>query len=393
VPIARLAIALFALQAGFHGYTASLPLALTRAGVPDPEIGVIMGIAALVQVPAALVGGRLVDRFGGVRLLFLGGVAYLAGTAVFLLPWVEPGGPTSWFILARVLQGVGIAGTLPAALSLVPRMVSRERHGVGLSFVGAAHNLTLVVLPTISIAALDAGSLHAVALVVAAFTLGGMGLLWRLPIRAAGEPSGAPAASRRFGITFRRSWAVPLGVITLYVAHWGLVATYLPARAEAAGADIGLFFAADGIAILLMRIPTGWLADRISTRVLVLVGAGATAAGMVLLLLPPTTPVLVLVGFIAGAGGAVVLTPVLVDLSRRSTDADRGSAFALFSAGLAVAIALGSIGAAPLIGTAGFEAGLTIGIAMIGAAMVLVLADPGTPARGASTTPPATGVA
>lgn len=377
MPIARLAIALFALQAGFHGYTASLPLALTRAGVPDPEIGVIMGIAALVQVPAALAGGRLVDRFGGVRLLVVGGMAYLGGTVLLLLPWVEPGGPAAWFVAARVLQGIGIAGTLPAALSLVPRMVSRERHGIGLSFVGAAHNLTLVVLPSISIAALDAGSLRAVALVVAAFTLAGLALLWRLPLRPKGPPSGAPAAARRFGITFRRSWSVPLGVITLYVAHWGLVSTYLPARAELAGADIGLFFAADGIAILAMRIPTGWLADRISTRVLVLVGAGSTAAAMVLLLLPPTTPILVLVGFVAGAGGAVVLTPVLVDLSRRSTDADRGSAFALFSAGLATAIAVGSIGAAPLVAAAGFEAALAIGIALIVGSMGLVLADPG----------------
>ncbi len=375
MPIARLAIALFALQAGFHGYTASLPLALTRAGVPDPEIGVIMGIAALVQVPAALVGGRLVDRFGGVRLLVLGGVAYLAGTAVFLLPWVEPGGPAAWFVLARVLQGIGIAGTLPAALSLVPGMMPKRQVGLGLAFVGAAHNLTLVVLPVISIAVLNAAALGGVAVLVAAFVLAGAALLWRLPVRPRSGSPDHPAASRRFGITYRASWTRPLLVITTYVAHWGVVTAYLPARAEAAGADIGLFFAADGIAIIAMRVPAGWLSDRLPARALIAAGGGATAAGMVLLLLAPTTPILVIAGLAAGAGGAVVMTPILLQLSRRSSDADRGSAFALFSAGLALALAVGSIGASPLIATAGFEVTLAIGIALVIVSMGVAALD------------------
>ena len=86
----RLAVALFALQAGFHGFTASLPVALSRAGVADGEIGLIVGLAALVQVPAAFAGGALVDRFGGLRLLATGAVAYLIGAGVLLFPGVDP---------------------------------------------------------------------------------------------------------------------------------------------------------------------------------------------------------------------------------------------------------------------------------------------------------------
>ena len=47
---------------------------------------------------------------------------------------------------------------------------------------------------------------------------------------------------------------------------------FLPQRAEAAGANIGLFFVADGIAIMLTRVPSGWLADRVRPIYLVLVG-------------------------------------------------------------------------------------------------------------------------
>ena len=111
----RLAFALFAVQAGFHGFTASLPVALARAGVPDPEIGLIVGVAALVQVPAAFLAGVIVDRLGGLRMLTIGGLAYLIGCAILILPGVEPGGPAGPFVVARIFQGIGIAGTLPAA--------------------------------------------------------------------------------------------------------------------------------------------------------------------------------------------------------------------------------------------------------------------------------------
>ncbi len=105
--LVRLALALFTLQSGFHGFTASLPVALARAGVADEEIGVIVGLAAVVQVPAAFVGGALVDRFGGLRLLAVGAVAYLIGAGVMLLPGVDPAGDKLPFAVARVSQGSG----------------------------------------------------------------------------------------------------------------------------------------------------------------------------------------------------------------------------------------------------------------------------------------------
>ncbi|MER3418393.1 MAG: hypothetical protein C4343_04680, partial [Chloroflexota bacterium] len=64
--------------------------------------------------------------------------------------------------------------------------------------------------------------------------------------------------------------------------------------------------------------------------------------------------------------------PLLLELTRRSTDADRGSALALFSAGFAAAIALGSIGAAPLVAVAGFE--VAIVVAMLGLALAAAVA-------------------
>ncbi|CAN5618756.1 NarK/NasA family nitrate transporter [soil metagenome] len=383
----RLAVALFAVQAGFHGFTASLPVALARAGVPDPEIGLIVGVAALVQLPAAFVAGIVVDRVGGLRVFTLGGLSYLVGCAILLAPGVEPDGQIWPFLIARIFQGIGIAGTLPAALSLVPSLTPPTQRGFGLAFMGSAHNLTLVAMPPLSLFVLGATSLHGVALVMIVIVIAGLLIAhvapFRLRVPDAGGATEGPrhVARRRMGFAFRRSWAPLIAVILLYVAHWGVVLAYLPQRAEAAGADIGLFFAADGLAILISRVPAGWLADRIRPAVLIVAGLAATFAGVGLLIFPPTTLLLIVAGLLGGAGGGLVISPVLVELSRRSADADRGSAFSLFSAALAGALVLGSIGAAPLIGTLGF--GTTLVVSMVGilAAGALTIADPGLRTR------------
>ena len=377
----RLAVALFAVQAGFHGFTASLPIALARAGVPDPQIGLIVGTAALVQIPAAFVAGVTVDRVGGLRAFTFGGLAYLVGCAFLLLPSVEPGGATWPFITARIFQGIGIAATLPAALSLVPRLVPPSRRGFGLAFVGSAHNLTLVAIPPLSLAVLAATSLHGVALMATGFVVAGLTILRIVPFvfRPGDDESAATGgptdvARRRLGFAYRRGWTRLIAMELLYITHWGVVIAFLPQRAEAAGANIGLFFVADGLAILLARVPTGWLVDRIRPILLIAAGLLSTGCAILLLALPPTTALLVAAGTLTGAGGGLVITPILVELSRRSGDADRGSAFSLFSAANASALAIGSIGGAVVIATLGFRAAILATLAgVVGAALLAAL--------------------
>jgi MFS family permease len=405
----RLAVALFAIQAGFHGFTAALPLALAQQGIPDPEIGLIVGAAALVQFPATFVAGAMVDRFGGRRLMAGGAVAYLCGAAIFLAPGLDPAATRLPLLVARMCQGIGIATTLPAALSLVPGLVEPARRGFALAFVGSAHNLTLVLLPPLSLAVLAASSLAGVAATIAVIVIAGLVVAF-LPVargqtpvgeepisgaatidEATSPPTGTSAATgpphgpanalrpamRKFGFAFRLAWLRPLAITLLYVAHWGVITAYLPQRAHAAGADVGQFFVADGLAILLLRVPSGWLADRMRPRRLILVGLALTAIAIGLLLLSPTTVLLVAAGLLTGAGGGLILTPLLVEMSHLSAEEDRGSAFALFSGALAGALVLGSIGGAPIIAMAGFEAAIAASISGVACAGLLTMLDPG----------------
>lgn len=400
--VVLLAFTLFAAQAGFHGFTASMPLVLARSGVPDAEIGLVMGAAPVVQLGAAFLVGAVIDRFGGARVLLVGVGAYLASAAILLLPGVDPATDRLPYLVSRLIQGLGVATAMPSALSLVPRFMPAARRGLGLGVVGSARDLALVVMPPLSLLVLGTTrSLDGVALMVAAFVAAGGVLGWLISRTERGGNAGTartagaapPTRAHRIRPTFRREWANALAAVFLQFVHWGVIIAFLPARAEAAGADIGLFFAADGIAILATRIPGGWLADRQPPRRLVLAGMALTAVSVAILFLPPTTPLLIASGILIGIGGGFILTPLLLLLTRRSTDADRGSVFSLFSASIAGSISLGSVGGAGLVALGGFDLALAFGLVALGFAAIAIALDrdPVAPPSGVAPGPSAAG--
>jgi predicted MFS family arabinose efflux permease len=115
--------------------------------------------------------------------------------------------------------------------------------------------------------------------------------------------------------------------------------------------------------------------DRIRPLYLILSGLLVTAAATGLLVQPPDTALLALAGSLTGAGGGLIITPLVAEMSWRSGDSDRGSAFALLSAAMSGGIALGSIGLAPLVATIGYEAAVAATAVGLGVAAVVTIRD------------------
>lgn len=372
----RLTLAVGLASVGFHAFLASLPLALLAAGHPDALIGAVMGVAALVQVGAAFVAGGLIDRFGG-RLALLGAAtSFLAAALLLASGFAAPDGPLAAIVLVRVLQGIGLAAALPAAMSLVPGIVGGARVAMALAVVGVAANVSLAASPPISLAILDTSSLQVVATVASVVVALGLVLAWPLGRSDQAARAAGPRGGRTFRPAWRPAWTAPLVLSILFVVHWGVVVGYLPQRAAAAGADVALFFTADAIALVLTRVPSGMLVERVGSRWVIVAGIAVTVVGLAFLLPVPSTTLLVIAGVGTGAGGALILPPITFELSRRSDDAVRGSAFALFSVFFSAGIALGSIGVAPFYDRIGFEVALAVGMVACAAAGLVALADP-----------------
>ncbi|HEY8168857.1 MAG TPA: MFS transporter [Candidatus Limnocylindrales bacterium] len=370
-------------RVGFDAYIASLPIALLAAGWTDAAIGALMGVAALTQLPAAFVGGGLMDRFGG-RLLFLAGAGCFAIASLLLASGIASAeGPPALLVVVRIFQGMGIAVLMPAALSLVPDMVANARLPTAFAIVGLAANVSLAVAPAISIFVLDATSLPVVAGLALVCLAIGATMAW--PIGRADQHrrrarrddmAAASIRGRTFRPAWRASWWPPLAISFLFVVHWGVVTGYLPQRAEAAGADIALFFTADAAALVAARIPAARLVERLGSRRSMLIGISVTAIALLFLLPPATTPLLVVAGIGTGVGAAFLLPPINFELSRRSTDDVRGSAFALFSFAFSAGVAVGSIGMSLFIASIGFGVAIGIGLSLCLVGGLVVVVDP-----------------
>jgi MFS family permease len=361
-------------------------------------IGLIMGSAAIAQILAALLAGALLDRVGGVQMLFLAACAYIAASLVLAMPGASVSDGVGPYFAARALQGVGYAWTLPAALTLVPRLLPPNRHGFGLGFVSAAGSLTVVIVPSASLGVLASGGMQMVAFATVALLLLGMLTALSIPLAPssirpaqrhkvgsdvarshASEASSRVHSSRPvhriLGLAFRRTWLSPLSIICLYAVYWGVLIAFLAPQAARAGADIGLFFVVDGAAIIASRLITGWLTDRMGGLSLLFVGLAMVLCSILTVWLPISTLALVISGSLDGMGGGLLMTLNLMELSRRSDDGDRGAAFSLFSVGVAAGMAIGSVGSAPIVALWGFRGGLFVAAVSLFVAAFIVVRD------------------
>jgi MFS family permease len=370
-------LVVFTIQSGFHGFTGALPVALAESGVDSTGIGIVVGSSSLCLIVAAPIAGILLDRVGSIRMLLLGGACYIAGAIILAVSPVSAEAPIWPWLVARGLQGIGFAVVVPSALTLVPLVVPDLRRGFWLTFTLLSQNLTVALMPAISLAVLRASSLAGVAVMVAAMAAIGTLLVRTLP-RPGDGAGGAthPTAARRFGLAYRASWTAPLAVALLGVCYWGLVLAHLPPRAEAAGTGAELFFLGYGASVIATRLPAGWLSDRCPARPLVLAGLLTSVVSMMLLMAVPTVELLVAAGALSGTAAGLLMSPLLLELSRRSSNADRGSAFAMFAVATGAANAIGSIGGAPIIEALGFSAALVAGMVAVVVAGLVVVASP-----------------
>jgi MFS family permease len=376
----RLVLALGLGQTGFHAWVASIPVAMHAVGRPDGEIGVVVGSAALFHIFASLGSGGLIDRYGG-RAIYLAGCAALGLAALpIAVNSVNAESPFGVWLVIRLLQGAGLAAVLPAIQTMVPDRVAPANLPTALATVGLAGNVSLALTPPLSLLLLERFGLQSVGIAVVISVAAGALLLWLdQQGRQGADPTDETRTLRRLATAFRPAWrpawAAPLLCTFLFIAHWGVVTGYIAQHAAPSGADIGLFFTGDAVGLLVLRIPGGWLAGRIRALWLVLTGVAITCSSLALLLLPPTTALLIAAGFGTGMGAALFLPVMLVELTRRSDATDRGSAFGLYSVAFGLAIAGGSLGTAPFYESIGFATAMAAGIVVCASAGFVALTD------------------
>ena len=311
----------FAAFGSFWGaWGASVPRIQDQAGVDDGQLGLALLFVGAGALPAMLLAGRALDRFGLRVAAGLIAALGLAGAGLALAA----------HDLVTLSAGLAIAGAASGAADvamnavagraeqLAERPVITRAHGTFSAFVVISSLLTGVL----------AGAdlpLSTPFLVVAAFRSGRARRSSRaLPPDAPTEPH---AAAERAGRLFPLLAIGILGALAFASenAHQSWSAVFAQDELEATATLTSVAPAVFAATVATTRFAIGGLPPR-HARTILLAGAAGAGAGALIIAAAPSLFVAALGLIVAGAGTAVLFPTLLGIVSRNVDEARRGRA-------------------------------------------------------------------
>ena len=318
-----------------------LPHQLLAAGRTDATgLGMTtllaIGLAALVQ-PFA---GAWSDRVGRFRVMAAGALAALTGLAMLVSP------ATAFAGTVVALCGVSIAQA--GYQALLPDRIGADWSGRG-GGLKSAFDVAGAFLGFMLLAGLlGAGRVDAAVAAVAVILVGGLAvsraLLASLPIRGATRPMGNPYRLdiREHRPLIRLILARFLFLLGIYVVGRFLLlftAERLDLGANAAGEQAGAALAILALVTVLASLPSGWLADRLGKRPLMLAGGLLAATGMALLPASTSIEAILAMGGLMALGSAAFGSASWAMLAEVTATPDAGRLLGIAHLGTAGAAA------------------------------------------------------
>jgi len=370
---------------GFGLYIPLLPFYAESFDAAPWLVGLAMATYSCTQFLSAPFWGFISDRHGRRPVLMVG----MAGSMLSYV-WLGHADGLTELFLARALNGL-MAGNIAAAFAYVADVTSRETRAKGMGIVGAAFGLGFIAGPAIGglLAGSDPANADFFRPAMAAAGLSALALcLTFLLIREARTPDAVAEAGQASRASrwaqIRAGLATPgLGGLLLLI----LMATFVFAGLESTFAmwsrrqfgwgpeQNGYLFAGVGLmSALIQGGLIGRLSRRFGERRLVVAGAAALAAGLVVL--PFAASIAVLAAAMAVATfGFSILTPSLNTLvSLQADEHNQGSALGLTRSMSTLARILGPAWAGSMFSLLGKDSPYFLGAVLMIGVVILALA-------------------
>jgi predicted MFS family arabinose efflux permease len=317
--------------AGFYALLTPLPRYLVAAGLPDWQVGLVLGafgVASLLGRPAA---GLATDRWGARPVMLAGAAALVAGALGVAATASAP-----LLFGLRLLQAGGYVAFTTAGTGLVVALTAPEERGRRLAVFGAAANVAITLTPVAVSALLAVAPLRAGFLTAAGLALAAGLLAWRLPpLRIA-----ADRAAGSLWAFPRPLWA-PMAAAGLLGMGFAAFFQFAPILTERRGAlDAGWLYTAYGVGLIAARFGGGGLVDRLGVARVLAVTAALMAAGLAIFAVAASPAPLIAATLLVAASG--LFHPALIAHHAALLPATPGRAAAAFYVGFDLGIGLGS---------------------------------------------------
>ena len=255
-----------------------LPVYVRQLGGSDVDAGVVMASFFAAEVLLQYPTGRLADRIGRRPVLIAGLLLFGAASVGFLAP-ITPADA----VVLRALQGAGAGAASVASLAMISGSVALERRGRAFAAVYGGEIAGLAIGPS--------GRKHhrRLARCGSSSSARPCSRSWRRSRRCASPTPtdgmvgrrGRPGRERRDRLVVGRAAAgallagSSLGLTTgVYEICW----TLLLVSKGASGLEIGISWTLFAVPFVAVSKPSGWLADHVDRRALVVGGIGSSAA-------------------------------------------------------------------------------------------------------------------
>lgn len=323
-----------------------LPLYLTGVGLPDWQVGLVLGALGITSLLMRPIAGMLADGWGRRQVMLMGTAALIIGSVgvgFTAQPWLLFG--------LRVLQATGYVAFTTAATALIADLATPEKRGSALAIFGVAANVAMTTTPAIVSTILDRLTLTgAFWLAGALAAVGGMlALRVHQPRPELEQPEPQRPSIWRDMLSLANRLRLPLAIAALFGLAFGTFFQFIPLLTERRElGSAGLVYTVYGISIILTRLFTGRVLDRAHQGLTLTVAFLLLALGLSGFALAAARFHLFIAAFLVAAGSGV-LHPLLIAIHVGQVSAsERGRAGAVFYLGFDSGIGLGAWLLAPI---------------------------------------------
>ena len=338
-----------------------MALYATSLGASIGVVGLIIGLYSIINTPANIIFGQLIDRVGYKVPLITG----LIGDVLSMVLYAFSRNPLH-LALVRLLHGFSGALVAPSTMSIIANYSNREKKGRSMSYYGISlASASLIGYPVSGIIASRHGFNM---LFFFGATVVGIGVLLSSilpgnnPKKVTSNRTTNSTSFRQISNLLTRKSLIPsyVAIFAQYFTFGGVV-TLLPlyvGRLGMGAFEIGMLLATFSLMFVLIQFPSGIVSDKVGRLLPIVVGLLCIILALAVLTLLSSFALLIVIIGLYGIGYGLLFPSISALITDHTIAEERGLATGLFHALLTVGVAIG----APLIGWVGGLVGIEIGL-------------------------------
>jgi MFS family permease len=299
---------------------------LKGIGAGESVIGLVAGVGSIFAIALRPAVGRLIDTVGRRPVALTAAVVDLVAVLSFLL--ISEVGPLLY--LVRSVQMVASGSLFAVLLVYGADVVPASRRTEGLALFGVSGLAPLAFGGVVGELTLRSNNYDQLFIVAASFVAISLVFCWFLPEsvteqEAAGQTNFREAVTRRELLPV---WWLTFVFSFVLVGYFVFLKTFVD---ETGVGSVGLFFTAYASTAVVLRLGLAWLPGRIGENRVLFPAVSFVAVGFLTLAFTSSVAGVVVAGVVSGIGHGFAFPILYSQAITRVSDADRGSAMALFT--------------------------------------------------------------